>query len=162
LNGDGCNGDERGPVRWSLALQQWWRAGNEIAPAGPLAQPKFTASAGPVGTRVGFMRAGDGDQQLPSFGWPRCRSRPTAAGLELPTAPVRASGSASVAWTSAPIERLLFAGTQWPVAFACSTMPTARHGTVPYAHCNHDAPRRMAEDATVRNRRLHHHFASSP
>ena len=89
---------------------------------------------------------------------PRCRSRPPAAVLELPTASVRASGSASVRWTRAPIERLLFARTQWPVAFACPTMPAARQGTVPDAHCNHDAPRRMAEDTTVRNGRPHHHF----
>ena len=82
--------------------------------------------------------------------------------LELPTAPVGASGSAPVARTSAPIKPLLFIGTQWPVAFACPTMPAARPGTLPYAHCNHDAPRRMAEDATERNGRPHHHFASSP
>jgi hypothetical protein len=99
--------------------------------------------------------------------WRGIRARGSYSGsegreLELLTSPVRASDSASVARTSAPIERLLFVGTQWPVAFACPTMPAARHGTVPYAHCNHDAPRRMAVDATVRNGRPNHHFASGP
>ena len=43
---------------------------------------------------------------IPNFGcWNDGRE------LQLRTAPVRSSGSASVAWTSAPIERLLFAGT---------------------------------------------------
>ena len=82
--------------------------------------------------------------------------------LQLLTAPVRASDSASVAWTSAPIERLLFVGTQWPVALACPTMPAAGHGTVPNAQCNYHARRRMAEDATVGNRRPHRHSYSGP